>query len=502
MNSFIRHTTLLLVLQSCFCLILLILFSSIVFPYTTDSLMHISIAQQMFKLKGMLYTNYFVTTPGPDFLPAITAPPGYPILIDILRATGINEYSGSILLPRFCFLLLPFLFFITFKKIMVPSCAMVASFVSTFMFSTVQCALMALTDIPYLVDCLVVFILVFRIIEKQGKESIFLMILSGALTGFSFLIRYVGVSLIATTLIGFLMGFLLGVISLKDFIKVTCFFIFGILVVICPYFIRNILVFGSAMPAYPCTNVSLAGTAHAYFQELAAMFFINRSFECAMLVLIIGMAIFFAMNARKMMVNDRALLICTAMLFTYFSVHSLLLIVYIVKYSNIEGINYRYLIQVAWILVGAFVVALSALFKKLNMREPLDIQGITILFLLSFLLVQIFPASDFYYEQLGIQNLSRKIEHYLPLIQRLPAGYVIVSNVADITYYLAKRNVRMLSNYTPYGLQLLLGSKRKYAVFIVKNDKRFGGYAPQWDTPYGYYRMYADGNVDFLLPRS
>ena len=116
-------------------------FSRTVFPYTTDSLIHISTAQRIAAAKGMTFTNFFVPSWCSNFIPASLAPPGYPIFIVVLKLLGFNEYTASLLVPRVSFVLLPFAFFMVFRELMADMNALAVSFVSTFMISVVKCAL-------------------------------------------------------------------------------------------------------------------------------------------------------------------------------------------------------------------------------------------------------------------------------------------------------------------------------------------------------------------------
>ena len=154
--------------------------------------------------------------------------------------------------------------------------------------------------------------------------------------------------------------------------------------------------------------------------------------------------------------------------------------------------------------MGGVVLAVDIALKKLNAWKPFDMGPVAGLLLLFFALVQVFPAADFYYAQKGVRGLARTIEHYAPLVRRLPPDYVVVSNVPDIVGYFSRRNVRVLDTYSPYTLAKLLGKERRFAVFVVKDGLFFGRSAwyPQlsWTHP-GYRTLFNDENVAlFALP--
>jgi hypothetical protein len=495
-----QHTKLFLILQCVLCFVLLNFFSSVVFPFTTDSLMHISTAQRILSLKGLTFANFYVLPPAPDFIPAILAPPGYPILIVLLKLAGINEYTASLFLPRMSFLLLPFLYFIVFRKLMPDPVAMTASFICTFMFSIIKCALIAWTDVPYLLVSLMSLAMAFQIIEKKGKAGRFFIFSAGLLVGYSYLLRYVGEVLMLSIIAGLVVSVLLRMMTVKDIIKTTGIYCLGSGLVIVPYWIRNAVVFSTIKQSMPLSQAPLTYTLHMYFQVLAEMIFINRSFDIIVLMLMAGFGICFTMYARKMIATDKERFVYAFILTVYFIIYSVGLIAFKANYLFCEGIDDRYLIQLEWIFMGGLIFGVSIILKRLNRLQPISVKVITGLLILLFILFQVFPAKEFYYDQKGMTDLSQKIEQYVPLLRGLPKDYVIVSNVGDITYYLSKRNVRWLSNYTPYGLLYYLGSKRRFAVFIVRGAPNLWMHGPDWRIPNGYYRGYSDKNVDLLLP--
>ncbi|MEI7997971.1 MAG: hypothetical protein WCH62_00475 [Candidatus Omnitrophota bacterium] len=490
--------------QFILCLFLLLLFSNWVFPFTTDSITYITTAENISHFKGQLFSNYLIAPAEVDVLPSFLAPPGYPILIAAFKFIGIDAYKASLILPRVGFLFLPLLFFMVFKRLMPMSVAWVTAFVCTFMFSTLKCSLIAWSDVPYLCFSLLSLIAVFKVIEKKDKISVFIVLLAGILAGYSFLIRYVGITLIVSIGIGFLASVFLSVFSLKDFIRIFRVFALGVLLVVLPYIARNILVFGT-IQAYrmPPSDVAFCDNVHAYLRTLAEMIFTNPSFEYVILLIILFLLIGFIVVGKSLVRNNPGRFLCALILFFYFFLNSIFVVGYKTIYFGPEAIDDRYLLQVAWILMGFLTYMVYLFLKKLNSLYRTDIKSVTGLLLLVFMLVQVFPAVDFYERQNKIKNLSLKVEHYISLVKNLPADCVIVSNIFEMTYYFSRRNVRMVTNYTPYGFWKLLGQTRKFVVFLIKEEEFLSPswkYLPMWQHPEGYYKAFSDSSVDLIVP--
>ena len=492
------------ILQGFFCFILLFLFHW-VFPFTSDSFQYISTAQHISSFQGLSSIHFFPDIPTPDILLNHIWPPGYPILIAALKLFGIKEYTGSLLWPYLGFVSLPFLFFLVFRKLMPIRVALVASFVCTFMFSVLRCALMAWSDIPYLCFSLLSLAAAFHIIEKQAKVGSGFILFAGILAGYSFLIRYIGVTLVASMMIGFVVSFLLRMIAAKDFIKTICFYVLGILLVVLPYLIRNLVVFGEIQPYHTVLpEFSLLTNLHDYFQGLGQVFFVKRSWEGLVLGVLLGFVIYFVIHVKNWIKQRKAWFIYAVILSVYFFLDSILLIVQWTTTFQAEHINERYLIQLAWILAGGLIFCVHAVLTKLFRFQPGVIKFVVGVLILFFFVIQIFPASAFWVRQRQDLYLAKMVAAYVPILKRVPVEYVIVSNVSDQAYYFSKRNVRWIGNNSPDDLRRLFRSKRKFVVFLFKRGRAFyfsGKLAELWKTSHGYKVIFSDKFVSLLIPQ-
>ena len=492
-----------LVLTIC-CLILVFAFSPHVFPFTTDSLIYISTAENIREGNGLAFDNVFVEPPEPDVLALKLHPPGYSFLIALLHSLGFSAYTAALIIPRFFFLLLPMGFFLVFSHMMPRKLSMVTAGLCALMFPYLRCALMAWADIPFLFLSLISFVLIFKTVSTGNKQQLACAFLSGVLTGGALLTRNAGYALVLSIGSGFILMFALKIMVFKKLLKVVCYYLAGFFSLVMPYMIRNYLVFGEVNPyRLPPANVTLSENLADYSQALSQTIFANPFYHGVLLVLMAGMLAWFMAAAGQWIKTDKHKIFCAAVLIIYFLSGSLLVILSKTMYFMPEKINERYLIQYAWIIVAGLSYGVYFLLSKLRTARPIDTRGVTFLILTAFLLVQIFPAADLYFQQKKTLYIAKKVETHAPLLFEIPKDHVIVSNIMDMTTFFSRRDVRLLNGYMPYGLLRILGAKRKFAVFIVKarheNYKSYL-YPPAWLKPEGYRRVYSNRDVALWLP--
>jgi hypothetical protein len=483
-------------------LLLLIALSPGVFPFTTDSLIYVSTTQQVTTFQGLTFSNFFVEPAVPNFLPVMLEPPGFPLLIVLLKVFGFNEYTEAVILPRLFFVLLPFLFFLIFKRLTSTATALVGAALCTLIVPVIKCSLMAWTEIPYLFFSLVSIILAIYIVEKKGERHVLLIFLAGLVAGYTFFIRYIGITLIASIATGFVVSVFLRIISLRNLIRIFVIYGLGMALVVLPFLIRNHVVFGTIQPyKMPPSLSPFLVNLHDYFRGLAEIFFANRSFEIVMVLIVEALVIAFYFRSTQWIHRNKVAFVSALIVMAYFVYYSVFLIAYKTFCFGSEEIGDRYLAPIVWVIVAGIVYSLNFLLSKLEQLKMLDMKPIAGFIILTFFLIQIFPLTNFYAQQQKLKILSKEIEHYIPLVQGLPPEYTVVSNIADMTYYFSKRNVRMLANYTPYGLAQILGKKR-YAVFIIKDNdlmSKAWEYLEVWKEPWGYIRAFKDQHVELFL---
>jgi hypothetical protein len=168
-----------------------------------------------------------------------------------------------------------------------------------------------------------------------------------------------------------------------------------------------------------------------------------------------------------------------------------------------EPINERYLIQYAWIIMAGLSFSIYTGLCKFQEVTAFDKKGAVLFFLLGFLLLQIFPAVDFYFRQKKVLKIAKAVETRASVLDKVPPDHVIVSNVMDMTAYFSRRKVRLLNGYMPLGLVHFLEGKQKFAVWIVKErdeDLRSYLYPLAWLNPEGYTSLYQDRETALWLP--
>lgn len=485
--------------------------SPLVFPFTTDSLFYLSTAEQLKLGKGLTFINFFVQPPEPLFLPLQIHPPGYPFLIYFVNLLGVDVYTAAMLIPRIFFLLLPVAFFMLFHLFLPTRLSLVIALMCTFVFTPLKCALIAWTDVPFLFFSLLSFYFILKALNKTIEAPAFpqsitiFALLSGLVTGGALLLRFVGYALIPSIVLALMLFSILRMIPFRKSAKIAFFYLAGFFFVFAPYLFRNWLIFGTMQPyRLPPSTVSLTGNIKDYLKAIAEIIFTHPALFWVTLVLIAALGILFVLKFKFLLTYQPKIFLGVTLLVLYFLCGSAFLIISKTRYFGPEPINDRYLLQYAWVfmagLVGAGAYACSLLQKK----HTMDVQSLTVLMMLCFLLIQVFPASDFFVYHSNVLKLKQTMEQYASLVKdKIPSEFVIMSNIPDVAYYCYRRNVRFLNGYTPWGLNKLFEGKHKFAVLLFKAEVVQAEYwevPGMWIRPPGYRYAYSDQNVDLLFP--
>jgi len=367
---------------------------------------------------------------------------------------------------------------------------------------------MAWSDTPYLALSLLVLMMAFNIMEKKAVGDGPFIVLMGILSGISFLVRYIGISLIVSIGLWLIIAFVIRRITLKDFVRTSVFYGFGICLPVIPFFIRNFIVFGrisTYLSPLPGSHLfsNLMVMTQSYFQGLSTMMFGSGSLSWSIPIIIVCVLFWFFSRMNGLLKDSPTKFMCLVLLLMYFFINSFFLI-YNTSKAFIPGnphVETRLLIQLSWMLMGGGVFAVSAGLKRWC-RIKGDRTILAVFSILIFVFIQIFLAMGSYKTLSETKLLAQRISQYFPA-PAIPADDVIVSNVPDITYYFAHRNVRTMDNYTPYGLLTELGITRNFVVFLVKGCGHLSPnylYASDWQNPQGYKCIYTDDLVDLWVP--
>lgn len=488
----------LLILGLC-ALALVLAFTPHVFPFTTDSVIYISTARHILDGEGIVFTNAFVEPADQETLPLSIQPPGYSLMIAFAGLLGLDVYPAALVVTCLFYALLPFGFYLVLGCLMPRKPALVIAGVCTFLFANLRCALMAWSDVPFLFLSLMVFSFTFRAIGTSGRRQLFNAFLAGLFVGLCLVTRNVGYAVLAAALTGLCLAAVVRLVSWKELARTLLVFTAAFFLPMLPYLVRNYVVLGRLSAfRYPPSNHPLAVNLLDYAHGLGGMIFANPGSYGLLGILAAGMIVWFLRSAVRSFKTDTTKIVCASVLILYFLGGSFMLVLARTLFFMPEPINERYLIQYAWPLVAGLSYSVFVGLSRLRERGLPDTRGAVVLLLMVYAVVQALSAVDLIAQQKRVLKIARTVESRVPVLARVPADHVIVSNVMDMTAVFSRREVRLLNGYLPYGLTQLLGPERDFSVFLIKErneDFRSYLYPLSWLNPQGYRRVYEDRDV-------
>lgn len=483
------------VLQCLWCLVLILTLSAFFFPYTLDSMVYITTAEHMSEHKGLVFTNFYADIAAHE-LPSFLEPPGYPLLISLVKIFGFDGYTAAILIPRLCYVLMPLLLFLMVQNLLPEIASLVVSLVAVSMFSIIKCSLMAWADVPYLCFSLLTLLSVIELIKRKLVVPWYAVLGAGILAGFTALIKYVGLSLILA--IGFtgLLACLLKIIPRNKGLKAFFLYTIGVCLVMVPYFIRNWVVFGTLQPfRMPPGNIGLEGIVLDLFNNLSKVLWADPSYGWIMMITMTTVLIYVCAGLRRDLATGQGRCWTAVLLLSYLIFNTAFLMM--CRSQNlITEYNDRYMIQLAWlwIVFGGYILYYG-LIKTNYLRL------VTALLLALFLYLQIVMTADGFCEQKRIEEIVNKIEHHRSILYKISPGAIVVSNIADVSSYLFHKQVRLLGAHSPSELKSIFYAQ-PIAVLLFKEGKYispFWSFDPQWETTGEFRRISSGENVDLLV---
>ena len=465
--------------------------------YTVDSLTYISAAQQLLAHHGLRVTAFNLTPFDQNYVPMTLHPPGFSLLIALLGLVGIKPVTGALLLPGVCFVLLPPALFFALKDLCSRRAALVTSGMYPFLALTVFCALMAWSDVPYLLFSLVSFGFMNRAVRREEAGSAFL---AGLFAGAALLLRSLGAAIFIGAAAGFAVACLLRLFRPRKLLALAVSFLAGGALLITPYILRNMALFHApwtfahlAMPKPPAVvfKILIGG--------MSALFFGDSGHGILFLTVLCGLTVFFIRRVGGLCFGGREehkRIVGAVILLGYVLSGLAALTAMVLRYNY--TIEERYLLQYGWVILAGAVSALAALSRRFELSRHSDPVAVAIPLIAAFFALQIFPAVDtaaLLHKRAGIY---RSALAHAKVFKRIPADELLVSNQPDLLQLATGRNVRVLTNYTPLGLHTVIGNKRPFTVVIFNQDvSSYGSWLPLYlgRVPPPYKRLFADDEV-------
>ncbi|MGH8497730.1 MAG: hypothetical protein ACRERV_02820, partial [Methylococcales bacterium] len=237
------------------------------FPYGVDSAGYIDQARS-FMDRGVFEVNPSNRWgAGVVPLPAKLFPPGYPILIVI--GSILFQLPAEVVAPFLslaALFVLPWVIVIAFHRALGLWPAFWIALVVGLTPAVVKCGYVAFSDLPSLVW---VIFAVHRVLAADNRPAPWFFL--GLLSGFACLIRNANLGLLLTISIYMFWQFIVESETRRETFKNTLIWLAGNFLILTPWLIRNLLVFGELQPySMSPSSVSLGENIHDYLKSQSA----------------------------------------------------------------------------------------------------------------------------------------------------------------------------------------------------------------------------------------
>jgi hypothetical protein len=231
-----------------------------VFPFSPDSASYIEQARSLIQEGSTLTTSY--GPDGVDKAPSTLFPIGYPIVLALISMFGIDARESSVVLGWVSAISFPALLFISFRKLIGSTYAVILVGLSAFSPGVLQHAPMGLTDMFSLMLAVSAIGLV---LNSRSTPSF---LVSGLVAGFAYAVRNAHIALLASLAIYFLYLWVSNPVRRAETSKQAVAFVVGVLIVILPLLLRNLMIFGALNPyEMEPSTVGVIHNMRTYVQE-------------------------------------------------------------------------------------------------------------------------------------------------------------------------------------------------------------------------------------------
>jgi hypothetical protein len=328
-------------------------------PYSNDSAAYLEAARNFSAGNGFLITAQV----GPAVVEPIRQwPLGFPVLLSLAMRAGVPpEYSGQFL-SLSAAVLLPLLLFATFRRDLGDRAALLCSLLVASGPGVLECSYKVLTDDLFLVTAIgSVSVLLHTFGSRRPALSL---LVAGLLAGFGYDLRTVGLALVLAGALALFMGFVWYRLSGRWLVL----WLAGVGIGALPVLIRNIVVFGRAVPYSMPPSVrslpdNLRDFAHACVSELSGAYS-GHAFPFAA-ILALALLILMALGIRSLWPSwDLRLRLSCIVLSAYVVFGSAMVVAARTRYEWGEFISVRHTLQYAWALLILGALAWRAVPKR------------------------------------------------------------------------------------------------------------------------------------------
>ena len=234
-----------------------------VFPYTPDSACYIEQARGLMA-RGVFESGLYGTeNPSATFVPDPLFPPGYPILIALFSLLlPVPPEVVALFLSLIALALIPVCMVFSFRRIVGAEAALIIGLLLVFTPAIVRWGNVASTDILSLL--LVIFCM--GLVLKAG-DRLMAWFVAGLLIGFAYLLRNANLAFVLSLCGLMVWSIVFDAENRRKKIVSASVWLLSFSVVVAPWMIRNLMVFGKIQPySMPPSSVGFIENSHAFIE--------------------------------------------------------------------------------------------------------------------------------------------------------------------------------------------------------------------------------------------
>lgn len=360
------------------------------FPYSPDSADYIEQARSLHAHGAALATPYDLNQPDVVREPSRLFPVGFPIVLALLSTFGVEPSVGAVLVNGIAAVLIPVILFLALR----PSCGPRLAAIAAILCATTPGLILNATF--GMSDCfaLALSLLVFHLAVNAKSSGMHL--LAGAVAAFAYVSRNALIALLLASMIFHVWMVFEHRLS-RESRRQLLGFVSGCLVVLVPYVLRNLAVYGTINPyAMGESTIGLAENASAMLAALAYDLSAVAAFQLRIEPLgVAGFALLLAAtisiplllaSGRRLFTERqrRAMVFGTA----YVLIGLWMVVVARTRYQWGETIGIRHSLQYTPYILGMACIVIATMLRGRG-GTPRFAAGLSIVFLAALLLVHV-----------------------------------------------------------------------------------------------------------------